>query len=284
MQNIACYAGTCGVRCNVECKLEGHIRGSKRARHLFPCMCPSNLCSLLLQHRTGLSVLKAVDCSFQGILPASLLNRLSNSARKSTPTTPTAVGGQTSHHLFGSYNELNYGASVSKSQFDSSSLSSSASLTSTAPSNTHSEPTRATFPYDSHFGNFQMPFGPFGHMPYYASYGMGMAANSQGSTSFGENAVSKQAQSPVSPSPSSSHVMFNNSYSSLYAGQQAGNGAQGYAPGMASNAFTYPLLNNGNLAASPLSSKGDLLPDSASHGSSSIGSDISSQSSPDNDC
>lgn len=129
-----------------------------------------------------------------------------------------------------------------------------------------------------------MPFGPFGHMPYYASYGMGMAANTQGSTSFGENAASKRSQSPVSPSLSSSHVMFNNSYSSLFAGQQPANGPQGYPPGMASNAFSYPLLNNGNLAASPLSSKGDLLPDSASHGSSSIASDISSQSSPDNDC
>lgn len=176
---------------------------------------------------------------------------------------------------------------MSKSQFDSSSLSSSTSLTSTAPSSTHSEPTRASFPYDSsQFGNFQpaMPFGQFGHMPYYGSYGIGMATNSQGSTSFSENAVSKQSQSPVSPSLSSSHVMFNNSYSSLFAGQQPGIGPQGYPPGMASNAFSYPLLNNGNLAASPLSSKGDLLPDSASHGSSSNGSDISSQGSPDNDC
>ncbi|KAL9976050.1 hypothetical protein ACROYT_G013284 [Oculina patagonica] len=223
----------------------------------------------------------------KGILPASLLNRLSHGAKKSNPTTPTAAGAQTSHHLYGSYNEMNYGATVSKSQFDSSSLPSSTSLTSTAPSSTHSEPTRSSFPFDSsQFGNFQhsMPFGPFGHMPYYASYGMGMAANSQGSTSFGENAASKQSQSPVSPSPTSSHVMFNNSYSSLFAGQQTGNGPQGYPPGMASNAFSYPLLNNGNLAASPLSSKGDLLPDSASRGSSSIGSDISSQSSPDNDC
>lgn len=181
---------------------------------------------------------------------------------------------------------MNYSASVSKSQFDSSS---STSLTSTASSNTHSEPVRASYPYDnSHFGNFPhaMPFGPFGHMPsYYASYGMGMAPNSQGSTAFGgDSAVSKQAQSPVSPSPSSSHVVFNNSYSSLYTGQQPGNGTQGYPPGMASNAFSYPLLNNGNIpAASPLSSKGDLLPDNASHGSSSIGSDMSSQSSPEND-
>ena len=181
---------------------------------------------------------------------------------------------------------MNYGTAMSKSQFDSSSLSTS--LTSTTASSTHSEPTRASFPYDSsHFGNFPhaMPFGPFGHMPYYASYGMGMPANSQGTASFGgENAPSKPAQSPVSPNPSSSQVMFNNSYSSLYAGQQPGNGIQGYAPAMASNAFSFPLLNNGNLASSPLSSKGDFLPDSASHGSSSIGSDISSQGSPDNDC
>lgn len=234
-----------------------------------------------------MTVLNSTPCLFQGILPASLLNRLSQGVKKSNPTTPTAAGAQTSHHLYGSYNELNYGAAVSKSQFDSSSLQSSTSLTSTAPSNTHSEPTRSSFPFDSsQFGNFQhaMPFGPFGHMPYYASYGMGMASNSQGSTSFSENAASKQSQSPVSPSPTSSHLMFNNSYSSLFAGQQTGNGPQGYPPGMASNAFSYPLLNNGNLAASPLSSKGDLLPDSASHGSSSIGSDISSQSSPDNDC
>ena len=236
-------------------------------------------------NRIHLTLFHCTHCLFQGILPAPLLNRLSLGAKKSNPTTPTAVGPQTSHHIYGSYNEMNYGTAVSKSQFDSSSLPTS--LTSTPTSSTHSEPTRTSFPYDSsQFGNFPhaMPFGPFGHMPYYASYGMGMPANSQGTTSFGENASSKPAQSPVSPNPSSSQVMFNNSYSSLYAGQQPGNGLQGYAPAMASNAFSFPLLNNGNLASSPLSSKGDFLPDNVSHGSSSIGSDISSQGSPDNDC
>lgn len=178
---------------------------------------------------------------------------------------------------------MNYGASVPKSQFDSSS---STSLTSTAKSDSHNEPARGAFPYDSsHFGNFShaMPFGPFGHMPpYYASYGMGMAPNSQGSTAFGgDSAVSKPAQSPVSPSRSSAHVAFNNSsYSSLYAGQQLGSGTQGYP----SNAFSYQLLNNGNHpTASSLSPKGDLLADNASHGSSSMGSDVSSQSSPEHD-
>lgn len=218
----------------------------------------------------------------KGILPSSLLNRLS-SDKKSKPTTPKASGAQSSHHLPGSYNDMNYGASVPKSQFDSPS---STSLTSTAKSDSHNEPARAAFPYDSsHFGNFShaMPFGPFGHMPpYYASYGMGMAPNSQGSTAFGgDSAVSKPAQSPVSPSRSSAHVAFNNSsYSSLYAGQQLGSGTQGYP----SNAFSYQLLNNGNHpTASSLSPKGDLLADNASHGSSSMGSDVSSQSSPEHD-
>jgi len=121
-------------------------------------------------------------------------------------------------------------------------------------------------------------------MSYYSPYGMGMAANSQGGTSFGENTATKQAKSPVSPAPSSSHLLFNNSYSSLYTGQQPGSGAQGYPAGIASNAFSYPLLNNGNLATSPLSSaKGDLLENNASHGSSSVDSDVSSHGSPDND-
>ena len=71
----------------------------------------------------------------------------------------------------------------------------------------------------------------------------------------------------------------------MYTGQQPGSGTQGYPPGIASNAFSYPLLNNGDLAPSPLSSaKGDLYQDSVSHGSSSNGSDISSHGSPDNDC
>lgn len=184
---------------------------------------------------------------------------------------------------------MNYTASVSKPQFDPSSLSSSTSLTSTAPSNTHSESARSNFPFDtSHFGNFQhaMPFGPFGPMSYYTPYGMGVAGNTQGSTSFGENTATKPAQSPVSPGPSSSHLLFNNSYSSVYTGQQPGSGGtRGYPPGIASNTFSYPLMKNGNIAPSPLSStKGDLLQDSASHGSSSIGSDISSHGSPDNDC
>lgn len=216
----------------------------------------------------------------KGILPSSLLNRLSPN-KKSKSTTPKTSGVQSSHHLHGSYSDMNYGASVSKSQFDSSS---STSLTSTATSDTRNEPARASFPYDSsHFGNFphSMPFGPFGHMPpYYAPYGMGMGPSSQGGTAFGgDSAVSKTAQSPVSPSRSSAHVSFNNSsYSSLYAGQQLGSGAQGYP----SNAFSYQLLNNGNHpAASSLSPKRDLLADNASHGSSSMGSDISSQSSPE---
>lgn len=220
---------------------------------------------------------------FQGILPASLQNRLSSQGgRKSNPTTPTAVGPQASHQLYGSYNELSYGASVSKPQFDSPST---VSLTSTAPTNTRSEPARSSFPFDSgHFGNFQhaMPFGPFGPMSYYTPYGMGMATNSQGSSSFGENTTTKQAQSPVSPVPSSSHLLFNNTYSSMYTGPQPGGGAQAYQAAMASNAFSYPLMNNGNLE--PLSSaKGDLLQDSASLGSSSMGSDISSHGSPDNE-
>lgn len=178
---------------------------------------------------------------------------------------------------------MNYGTSVSKPQFDSS----SSSLTSTAPSNSHSEPTRSNFPFDSQFGNFQhaMPFGPFGHVPYYSHYGIGGTANPQGGAAFGESAMSKQGQSPSSPSPSSSHLVFNNTYSSMYSGQQSGSVAQGYPPGIGSTAFSYPLMNNGNLAPSPLSSaKGDLMQDSPSHGSPSIGSDISSHGSPGNDC
>lgn len=207
-------------------------------------------------------------------------NRLGG--RKSNPTTPTGLGPQTSHQIYGSYNELNYRASGSKPQFDSTT-----SLSSTAPTNTHTEPARSSFPFDSgHFGNFQhaMPFGPFGPMSYYSPYGMSMASNSQGSTSFGENTATKKAQSPVSPVPSSTHLLFNNTYSSVYTGQQPGSGVQGYPPGIASNAFSYPLMNNGNLEASPLSSsKGEILQDNISHGSSSMGSDISSHGSPDNE-
>ena len=97
--------------------------------------------------------------------------------------------------------------------------------------------------------------------------------------------MGKQSQSPVSPSGSASHLLFNNSFAAapLYTGQQPGSGSQAFPPGVASNAFSFPLMNNGNLAPSSVSpAKADLAPDGLSQGSSSVGSDISSNGSPEN--
>lgn len=111
-----------------------------------------------------------------------------------------------------------------------------------------------------------------------------MAANPHGNTSFSESTKTKQAQSPVSPVPSSSHLMFNNVFSSMYAGSQPGSVTQGYSPSVSSNAFPYPLVNNGNIETSALTTgKADVLQDSVSHGSSSMGSDVSSHGSPENE-
>lgn len=216
----------------------------------------------------------------KGILPASLQDRLSQGGMNSNRTTPPAVGPpHTAHQLYGSYQ-------VSKPPFDSS-LSSTTSLTSAPSTNTLSDPMRSNFPFDSgHFGNFPhtMPFGPFGPVSYYAPYGMGMAANPHGNTSFSESTKTKQAQSPVSPVPSSSHLMFNNVFSSMYAGSQPGSVTQGYSPSVSSNAFPYPLVNNGNIETSALTTgKADVLQDSVSRGSSSMGSDVSSHGSPENE-